>query len=241
MPNKRRRNADKPKENADAPPKESKMNDVPKKFRTLMQRTGPETRKTKNRSNSQNTTEKKQIAQVSSSKPTTSTKVTTQDPPSHQPRSTAAPSTRRKEPTQEPSDDEPKRRRKGKKTTLKELNGKDFYDLVDTVRFNEVVQAPPTLNIVPRPMRKVIMPGETKPTLAQDLPKPNPSVKNDLLLLNELSEEDRALLKVKTKAKSKILNMSAIEKRNLDRERERIISTYRTRKALREAQRPSHT
>ncbi|KAJ1968677.1 hypothetical protein IWQ62_001100 [Dispira parvispora] len=238
MPNKRRRNANKPKENGDAPPRESKVNDVPKKFRTLMQWTGPKSQKAKNRPNAHNATVKKQNPRASLSKPATSIKATTEGPRTHQSPTTATPSTQAKESKPE-SSDPPKRRRKDKK--IKEPEGKDFYDLVDTVRFNEVVQAPPTLNIVPRPMRKVIMPGETKPTLIQDLPKPNSSVKNDLLLLSELTEEDRALLKVKTKAKSKIRSMSAAEKRSLDRERERIISTYRTRKALREAQRPSLT
>ncbi|KAJ1983041.1 hypothetical protein H4R33_004914 [Dimargaris cristalligena] len=121
---------------------------------------------------------------------------------------------------------------KEKKKSKKKPSGdiaepKDFHHLTDKVKFNEVAEAPPIFQKLPRPMRKTIMPGETKPTLV----KPRSATKVEPLLLeSQLRPGEQEVADAKAKAKAKLKDMTMGQKRILEEERTRVIANYRMRK-----------
>ncbi|KAJ1975697.1 hypothetical protein H4R34_004245 [Dimargaris verticillata] len=111
-----------------------------------------------------------------------------------------------------------------------ECQFRDFHHLQDQVRFNEVAMAPPVLKQVPRPMKQVIMPGESKPTPAAALKRAHDAPK-DLLLNAKLAASTHALDDAKAKAKHRLQAMSTGQRQVLDKERLRIIAQYRAQRA----------
>ncbi|KAJ1980932.1 hypothetical protein H4R35_000927 [Dimargaris xerosporica] len=224
MPHKRRKHKD-PKR-FDAKPKASQDNDLPGRFQWLL-RTAAES-KTKPRA-ADTTGSRKQVKRLPGEsdeafrhrvKETTQAGLT--DALKNKTRKTA----KRKE------HQVAKRQKVQSKAQERQGEGqfRDFHHLQDQVRFNEVAMAPPVLKQVPRPMKQVIMPGESKPTPAAALKRSQDAPK-DLLLNVKLTASAHALDDAKAKAKHRLQAMSAGQREVLDKERLRIIARYRAQRA----------
>ncbi|KAI8875405.1 hypothetical protein K501DRAFT_263850 [Backusella circina FSU 941] len=121
--------------------------------------------------------------------------------------------------------------RKQKKLAKKQkeldlFGGRDFDDLEDKVKFGEVVDAPPTLNKVPKARGRGKETLETKTKEAVQQKKES----------GYESEEDENMKLLKASHKRKLQNMSAAAKIQLDLERDRAIETYRAKKQKRLAE-----
>ncbi|CAO3613465.1 unnamed protein product [Cunninghamella blakesleeana] len=114
-----------------------------------------------------------------------------------------------------------------KQKIVDKYGGKDFDDLKDSVKFGDVVDAPPIFNKLPKAR------GQGKRELEAKT--------NELLKKRKLdndnndngyeSEEDENMKILKASHKRKLANMSAAAKKVLDDEREKAILSYREKKS----------
>ncbi|KAI8069230.1 hypothetical protein BC940DRAFT_346188 [Gongronella butleri] len=121
-----------------------------------------------------------------------------------------------------------KEREQRKKSRLADkYGGKDFDDLQDTVKFGDVVDAPPVFNRLPKARGQAKQTLEAK-TKAAMTTKSTSETKEDG---GYESEEDENMKQLKASHRRKWSNMSAAAKKQLESERERTIASYREKKA----------